>query len=683
MNDDREFVIISPEASEAATSRSSFDIASSALSSVAITPIGLSVLALSLVAAVRFNQWRARTALRSDDAVAVSSSSSSTNDRDATSDAPRESAQVSSSQTIGDRKKRSKLRRKRGKDSAKEVPVKNGQSSKGGRSNSRPKLDVTLHHQHSYPSLLTSSAFATSSTDSERRAYAASVGSGSVAPSVLGDDPSSSSVSDIGDHGDSYDRIRPRRKGEDEDDESAATPIATRVRRVSRPAPALATLRLPPIPLRPSKLTIRALNAFADHLVSQSSSANVQDPLPSRTIISTDSSFGGGPPHYPSHSPAPSNATSSTTTNVISAFSAASSSASSRLSPQTPPATLTVTNSHSHPVHPASPDDSREKGEYHHDDQLAKVNLNIALGICREDTGTWIAGIETPSSGHALSQSLPRQLGHEYTPSPRPHANRPGGDLARSMSMNGVGETGTGAGIGSDAQVYHVATSISAPTTMSESTWDDSLDWGPQSDASVDGEQFQRETTAVRPVVRPSSSSGALAQRMFPDPLSMSPSWGAPELPTSVGLERDRSSSNAAPPSSPLRPASVPAPIATSTATPVHEEGDEQDEQPPAPLDILFPSLNDPPPSPYTQQQYDYSNGVIYSSSLGSMGSVGVNGVGEDVSSLEAALDAAKMREERWRAECARLVGEFERLRWAWSRRETEVRWIADLKKVI
>lgn len=673
MNGDRSFVLINPEASETAAGRSNFSIAGSALSSLAITPIGLSVLALSLAAAVRFKQWRGFPAHRSDETASVPSTSRSAHNRDATSDdAPRESAEVSGSQTTGDRKKRTKVRRKRGKDSTKELVHKNGRSTKGS---SRPKLDVSLYHQQSYASPSTYGPFGTSSTDGELRAYAASAGSGSVAPSVLGDDPSSSSVSDMGEQGVSFNGLRSRRRDEDEDDASATTPVASsRVRRVPRPAPALASLRLPPTPLRPSKLTIRTLNAFADLPVSQSSSADSPKLSPSRTITSADT-FANGRPQYTSHSPAPSNATSSTTTNVISVFSATSSSASSQLSPTTPPATLTTTNSHT-PVRAltsASPDgDDDGLSECLHNSQTPEANSTGA-------TADWIGGVETPSSGPpCTSPRAQTQLGHGHVCGPRLHASHREDGLTPSFPLTEMEGSGSATGPSASGQAYHIGTGMSVPEAANDTMWDDSLDWHSPSNAPSDGEHRQgEEVEVVKSYVEP-SSYGSPVRHVFPDPLPSSSSWGAPELPTSVSLtterlgERTRSSSNAAAPGSYVRSASMTASIGVSTdSTGTHDVAEDEAEQPPAALDILFPSLDDPPPSPHAHQQHDYPNGAVYSAP-GLMDSVGG---GEGASTLETALDAAKMREERWRAECARLVAECERLRWAWNRRETEVGW--------
>jgi len=667
-----------PEASEPATGRNSFGIASGPWSSIALTPIGLSVLALSLLAAVRFNKWRACAAQRSD--IASVLLASSTNVRD--TDAPRESAQGSGSQTVSDRKKRSKLRKKRGKDAAKEVLVKHGQSSKGATTSSLPKSGVAAHHQQSsYASSSAYGLFVASSTDGERRAYAASAGSGSAAPSVLGDDPFSSSVSDTGEQGDSFDGLQSRRRGADEDDAFLTTPIATRRRRVvPRPAPALAALRLPSIPPRPSKLTIRTLNAFADLAVLQSSSVDAPNPSPSRTITSAevDRSFASARPHYSSHSPAPSNATSSTTTNAISVFSTASSSASSQLSPTTPPVTLTATNSRSLPVRgpisasPVVEDDSREKVEYPPHDQHPEVNMHIAMGIHHEDPEAWIDGIEAPNSdsthAHRRATPHPDQPAHER---PRSRAGYRGGGLARSVSLTGAGEVRNSARA---RGAYHVATSISAPITTGESAWDDSLDWRSTSEVSADGEHSHRtEVNVAESVIRPSSSGGS-SHLVFPHLLPLSSAWGQPESQASANTagrdgERVRSASNAdAPGSFEGSDPTSSSMIASAHEPSMHDEADNADEQPPATPDILFPSLDDPPPSPYSHQQYDNS---YPSSSPGVIDLVDAGS--EDSSSLEAALHAAKIREERWRAECTRLVAEYERLRWAWNRRETEV----------
>lgn len=613
------------------------------VSAVVTSPIGLSVLALSLLAAVRLHQWRGRSTQHAAGR-SLASSSALPRAHAGFDDATPAPSVSTTPQPQTDKKKRSKLRRKRGKDYSNDPSAKHGQV---GRASVHSKLDVPFSTQQaSYASSSAYSPILTSSIEGPHKNYAGSIGSVSGAPSTLGDDLSSL---DAYERSDPFDELESVLGIEQDENASSTTPVAAqaRERRSVHSSPALASLHLPRLPLRPSKMAVRALNAYVDGLRMPRPSSLLSQSIPNQTITAPldDNLLEGAALHHAYHSPALSNTTSSTTTKTVSVTS--SSTASSQLSPKTPPAHIIT--SHSMPIHALLPAPAisanfiDEHGSKTTHDHLAPATTWKDVN---DQSTAWLDSIETPvpKSGDMRVMPPPHELGDDRESS--------GPEAATTDDL-----------VKDDPRQF-LASSFSAPVSLQSvaSTWDDSLDWGP-----------------VPAALRSGNVSGTPSDASDPASYSWSarsPSSATP--PSSMAEERGRRSSNTH-----IVLGSMSAPLLSGSKRLGEgdkkegggENGDEgeDEEQPPAPLDILFPSLNDPPPSPYTHHQYDMGLSSSYPSDFG---------VGEEtIQSLRQALGEARMREERWRAECARLAGEYERVRWTWTeeitrwaRRESEVR---------
>lgn len=588
---------------------------SGTFSAAVTSPLGLSVLALSVAAVARFRPWHAISSAHTTEESQPSAAASGGE--------PTTTAVLESGDSIaaGKVEKRTKDRRKRNNKVISKTALNRiiqSQSTKATTPNKHtPSRD---REPTSYATSSVYSAPTTLSVDDDHHDYAQSTGS--AAPSTLGDDLSSADGLDKSDHSNEFGSV----SGTGDDEESySPTPITPRALRAPSDGglPALASLRLPRVPLRPSRTTVRVLNAFADAPRIPARSSMISESTSSDTVLAPllDSA---SPPPYTSHSPAPSNATSSTTTNVISV----GSSSSSQLSPRTPPAHLSMTPN-ALPLHALLADNTPSVHAQEEDEE--DVLTPLQEHTLEQKSSPWLERV--PPAGPRSGTRAASHQAHARSGKRDRNRVKPSDRANASSTLGALAETVPG---------KVIASSVSAPTALRplNSAWDHSLDWGPTLGSAREADE-EAEAAESR------GTSGA----------DSSP-WGS-DSSDHDGLERGRRPSNAthAPP-----PSSVSAPSMSASQDDEADSVGDAEEPLSAVPDIMFPSLNDPPTSPYMMDHYDaaYDDGT---------------------EALRAELEEVKMREERWRMECSRLAGEYERVRWAWTeeitkwtQRESEVR---------
>ena len=495
---------------------------------------------------------------------------------------------------------------------------------------------------------------------------------------------------------------------------------------------------IPTLPLRPSPMTIRTLSAFADVSAALTPTTTFTSSASNSTVVPS-SSYAHDTPSQRSTAQ-PRTILKSPEFISISATSTASSTStsSSNLSPKTPPnnfsaggAIYRVSEEVGVEDDPQDPDlDNLTPTIEHEHDRGTKSTFVVSSNRAVEAAAikpsiseplsipaAKLQWSESPEHDQQWEQPLEEDEGSAYT------STRPGSSSGMSSSEDAASSTAAPRSFRAP-----LPWSTPGPHGMRSSTRDGGAEIGARGVSGGRTEQLIGLGIGMGPsplLNRTQNLNGggvgkkarrASAQHVPNSHLnqSHSPFIRYDGLPASSSIPEGTSEDS----ESEKRGVSSSSGTGTADDDDDEEDGEdeERDSQPAATLDILFPSLNDPPPPPtppyHGDDAVDSSGVYHYEYPASGSASVGMSalrnvhtapshsgssteysaagGVGggydeaagtETVDGLKTTLERVRDRENKWRAECMRLAGEYEKLRWSWTeeaskwgRREAEVR---------